>query len=450
MALRISDTLAEISVLRSPVARSCHVGNNTANNWGWLALAGNAYLLQYDHTLYGVDEVCIPWAVIGDYGLVEGYYNHKGEPQLEAVGKHVNTLMQKVDRKYFAHLNYGIFADYNGTDLIAYHYHLAAELSRALNSSEVSTDSNELLALRKLLSEVIRDFFKRKLLHLVFDRWISTSRRGYVTMSKLHNIQYDSMGGVSIYDTNSNVVFRGSFDDLLEMFFEGLRCVTKRLLTGHSLPRINYPWITICFSYLSSAVKEYYFDSSQMMFWHGAGSTSQYYINSDTMRDQFNTLTNLLVAWGYLPSAMHLYMVPTYCCQLFATSAEAVTVLNSLMSLWKDYLLAHRELVMQYTSHLEETTDPLAVSAEFYKTIDVSFLEQLKRVLTEFNAIDANRLPIAHIAGQKHPTYNKYGISQISLLDKNPIFPDGFKELSWGEAEMLIKTLANIVIDQRY
>src|SRR5882757_3924100 len=92
MRPRIAATLAEIRQLRSPVVRSCHVGNNTANIWGWLALARHARIAQVDHTLYGVDEVCLPWMVLDDGGRSAACYDYRGEPVPSAVGRHASEL----------------------------------------------------------------------------------------------------------------------------------------------------------------------------------------------------------------------------------------------------------------------------------------------------------------------------------------------------------------------
>ena len=79
--MNIAETLAEIDDLVAPVVRSCHVGNNTANNWAWLVLAPNSRMVQYDHTMYGVDEVAAAWLRLGDYGSVDAGVNYKGERQ---------------------------------------------------------------------------------------------------------------------------------------------------------------------------------------------------------------------------------------------------------------------------------------------------------------------------------------------------------------------------------
>ena len=70
--------------------------------------------------------------------------------------------------------------------------------------------------------------------------------------------------------------------------------------------------------------------------------------------------------------------------------------------------------------------------------------------MLDFNAKDINKLPIAHIINCASDSYNKYGVSQHNLVDKEILIPSNFKQLSWGEAELLIKILAEAVITESY
>src|SRR4028119_386866 len=119
MSVTIAETLRAIAGLRHPVVRPCHIGNTTANNYGWLALTPNTYLGQMEHTLYGVDDIYFPWAVLGDGGIIEACYDPRGGPSPDAVGQHANVLRGRVERKHCSLLSYGIFGKYEGEDLIS-------------------------------------------------------------------------------------------------------------------------------------------------------------------------------------------------------------------------------------------------------------------------------------------------------------------------------------------
>src|SRR5690349_18430002 len=100
MGVKIAETLQAIAELRHPVVRTCHIGNATANNFGWLALTANTYLGQMEHTLYGVDDIYFPWAMLGDSGMVEACFDHRGGVAPDAAGRHASTLRPRVERKY--------------------------------------------------------------------------------------------------------------------------------------------------------------------------------------------------------------------------------------------------------------------------------------------------------------------------------------------------------------
>lgn len=55
---------------------------------------------------------------------------------------------------------------------------------------------------------------------------------------------------------------------------------------------------------------------------------------------------------------------------------------------------------------------------------------------------------MAHAADLGHPTYNEYGLAQHNLLGTRPLYPEGFRELRWGEAELLVKALAHLALDR--
>jgi hypothetical protein len=439
----IVDTLTEVAKLRSPVVRSCHIGNNTANNWGWLALANNTRMVQYDHTRYMVDEVAVPWMLLGSDGIVEACFDHRGIPQQDTIGKHANTALCVPDRVHCAHLNYGIFANNGGSDLIAEHCNVSNVLTGRINRSRVSFDSLEIWGSQELLYRVLSDVAKRQMLHLIFDRWVRTSTKGYVVMQRIRSIAYHGTRRVTIHGTNGARVFAGTIDQLLVAFFDAMSAISKRLLTGERLDRVNYPWLTITFDYLVHAVLEYRADDSQRLFWHAGGSASSYYINEPELKSSFQETSGLLIALGYLPKDAHLQYIPTFSCQLFATRTDALAVLNAIVGLWSRFVHANPSMVARAIDELQNTTQPLAAANSILAAVPHDLRADLQYLIRAFNEYSLHHLPVAHATAQRgHPTYNKYGIAQRQLLDEALSFPNGLEQMQWGQAELLIKTLA--------
>lgn len=449
MQAGIAETLATVAGLASPVVRTCHVGNNTSNVWGWLALAGNAYLGMYDHTLYGVDENCIPWVVLGDGGRIEACFDQRGEPRPEEIGEHVNGHLSRAERKYFAHLNFGIFARHRDQDLFTAHYRLAERLSCQMNDRSVRVRSQEVLADRDLFSALIHDFFRHRKLDLLFNRWVrTTGKKGYAVAKKIQGIEYGAGGRVSILAASSGTVFEGSAEELVAAFFDGMEKVARRVTSAAPLGTISYPWFENYFNFLTYAASEARLDPGQRVFFHAGGSSSQYYINHEPVQQGFRELTELLEAWGYLPRETRVRVIPTFCCQLFATSPDSLPCLEALLVAWRDWLDRHPQVAARYLARLGETTEPFTVGEAFVAELDERYAGELRRQLSAFNERDPNRLPIAHAAGIDHPTYNKFGIAQHHLLGLRPLYPEIFRELTWGEAELLIKALGHLVIDR--
>ena len=63
--------------------------------------------------------------------------------------------------------------------------------------------------------------------------------------------------------------------------------------------------------------------------------------------------------------------------------------------------------------------------------------------------MDDHSLPIAHLGHLRHPTYNKYGLPQGALIGRSLRFASRLYELTWGEAELLCRSLAELVRDLR-
>lgn len=445
---KIHETLNKINKLKTPVARSCHIGNNTSNNWGLLALTKNVQLIQYDHTSYGVDENCASWLVLENYGLISACYDHKGNLMPDETGKHLNLHLQMHStNKYAQHMNYALFAKYKEQDLMQYHYDIANKLSQSINGRSVSFDTKEILSIAEQVRKIFKNFFELKKLDLLITRWIKKSKKNYVMMYKIGEIAYRANNIIEIYTTESAKVFSGTIDDLCDNFFSSIQSVHDRIRDGKLLERISYPWLDLKFSYLIAAIKEFFIDPEQKHFWHGGGSASQYYINDPQFVADMNVLSQQLINLGYLPRETNISLVPSFCCQLFATNKFSITVLEELFQIWIMYKKENPHLLNNAINLLSNISNPLHTIKETFKAVDVDILRKLKFLLFRFNELDANRLPIAHIVSYSHPSYNKYGIAQHNLLGKEILFPSEFYDLTWGEAELLTKILAEITIE---
>jgi hypothetical protein len=444
----ISETLDQIKDLHSPVVRSCHIGNNTSNIWGWLALGGNTRLVEYDHTIYGLDENCASWVVLNDGGRIQRCYSPSGEELTDERQSHLNEHLKRIDKKYSSHLNYGIFALHENEDLIIFHNTINKELCRQINNSKLSFDSSEIAGSQELLSNLIKDLHKARKLDLIFNRWVQKSRKDQVLMHKVQQFEYRENDTIIVHSSNNQLLFEGNLDALLHTFFEGMRTVSNRLHTGEKLENVNYPWITLQFSYLLATVHEYHADKSQRTFWHAAGSASQYYINETAFQELTAQLVDFLISHGYLPEGVHLTMIPTYCCQLFATQKNSLAILEKIIVLWMNYIKEDHDLKEDYTALLSTVTNPYESTIGFYKKMDNRVKKELEQMLDEFNEIDENRLPVAHIANINHPTYNKYGIAQANLLGKEIFIPALLKEMTWAEAELLIKVFSFMKMEE--
>jgi hypothetical protein len=418
----IRDTLATLEGLATPVVRTCHVGNVGSNNFGWLTLVRNTYLGPMDHTLYGVDDIYMPWVLLGDYGRVEACYDLTGRPHPDRIGRHANDLRGLVARRHSSLFSFGIFAEHEGEDLVARHVRATERLSRELRGLDVTSRSAEILGMRPLLEPLVRHFFARRLLHLLFHKWVRTTRAGYAAMLRIKEIRYEGGEDLSILTTDSSLSFRGTLDDLLEALFSGVAAVDGRLRTGRRFTSLAYPWISTCFNLVMNAVKESARDADQRVFWHAVAATNHLYAHQAWFQEELALLFDALARGGFLPQDAELRLIPTYACQLFATTEESRAELERLVAFWRD--------------HLRRAAEP-------------AFLRELAARLAAFNELDPNRLPVAYEVGSNHPAYNKYGIAQRSLLGRSLLFPAGFSDLRWGEAELLVKTLGRLTMEDR-
>jgi len=450
MQMQIGETLHGLQALASPVIRSCHIGNNTINNWAWLALATNTHMVQFDHTLYGMDEVSAPWLVLGNGGGVEAAYDHRGRAQPQYTGLHANRVIPAVERCYLSHLNYGIFAHHADSDLIRFHCKHSAELCRQINGSALGFDSSELLNARELISEVVSAYAAVGKLANIFDRWIRTTRKGHTVMEPLRGIEEVRPGIFRFIGMNGEVLFEGDIEQILAQFFRSMSAISHRLHSGEKLEHPGYPWVRLCFGYLAHALMEYRHNPEQRVFWHAGGSASSYYINMQVLSAEFNDNAEILERVGYLPQQARMWFIPSYSSQLCAVDGDGLEILAGIVDLWSRVCLRHHKEIDKACLWLAETTNPREVVEFIAPILTDSNRRALLAMLAQFNAIGSHKLPIAHIAARPiHPTYNKYGISQRDLYGRRFDFPDSLYSLRWGEAELLTKMLAFYVLDQQ-
>ncbi|HEY0190907.1 MAG TPA: hypothetical protein VGC42_07265 [Kofleriaceae bacterium] len=436
----IGDTLRQIAGLRSPVVRTCHVGNNTANNWGWLALARNTLLLQYDHTLYGVDDVCLPWLVLGDRGRVEADFDVAGRPRPEHHGLHATAALRAAPGRHHSVLCHGIFTD--GGDVLHDHWRQAVRGSQRRNARAPSCDSADYLASFELLAALVTAFAERRQLHLIFDRWVRTSKRGVPVFFPIEHIAYGDRA-LTIHGGGGSLLHDAGIDALLAELRHGLAAVADRVRAGIRPPPLNYPWPALAFGYLWTAVKEHHADATQDRFFHAGGSASQYYLREPALAGRLQLVKRALVELGYLPEAAAIEVIPSHTCQLFATTPASAEVLAGMLEGWRDRL-RRRDDTPGMLAQLSATTAPAVVIGAWFARLEPETRTWLAAQRTAFNRLDPHRLPIAHMTRPPADTYNKYGISQRALAERPVIFPEVFHHLRWFEAELLAKALAEV------
>ncbi len=444
---KISATLAQIADLRLPVVRTSHLGNTTANNFGWLALAQHTYLSPIDHNLHGVDDIYFPWALLGPGGRVVACFNHRGEPQPQWVGQPAAALRHSVPPEYCAFLSFGLRAEQDGRDLIAEHLQVTRELSWQCNRSVPRPRSAELVDLKPLLVPLIHDFYEQRQLHLLFNRWVERTPRGYLKMYKLRHIEYRAGGEVLLFTDHARPRFVGSLALFLEQLFAGWRQVQARLLHSAPLPERGYAWITGVFNLLLNAVKEAQHDPTQRVFWHAAAATNHLYIQAPDFQHDFAALAQALIHSGHLPAGCELRFIPSFSCQLFATDPLACAQLDDLIDCFCAALKPPRHGLAPVKA-LAASPEPATVARAWLAEIAPRVRQELRLSLTRLNALSEVHLPIAYISGAHpiHPaTYNKSGVAQRQLLGKNLYFPAALTTLAWGEAELLIRSLAELV-----
>jgi hypothetical protein len=436
---RVDTTLAEIAALPLPVPRTCHLGNNGAYNWGWLAIARNSRLVMFDHTTYGADRVCLPWAVLGDYGRVAAFYDIDGNEIHRHRDVHINAPAQAVPPKYRSILNYGIDAWHAGVPLASHHYTTNLELARRYNASVPSFDSREILENFDLFADIVTAAHERSSLDLLFDRWAHT-RRGRVVFTKIESTERRG-GRIILTGPGQEVLFDGSAIDLLYKLRESLASLRAHVELAKPLEPIAYPWMSLPFAYLFGAATDYAQCSDLRVHVHAGGLTSPYYMRDHAFGERFRLAYDDLARTGFLPRDFRFVLVPIGCCQLFATCSTPI--LSEIIERWRATIdsLAHRRPVLQLLASRSSPFGPEFQRA--MRELDDDFLDWLRTEVHRFNQLDTNRLPVCYDGANTYTeTFNKYGIGPDGLLEATPTFPPSFGELSWIEGEWLIQVLA--------
>lgn len=446
MLENIGDTLDSIEKLPSPVARTCHVGNNTSNIWGMLSMIPNSYLLEYDHTLYSLDENCIPWVLLGSHGKIERCFDHYGREDAQWNGTHVNKHLRGLAKKYNI-LNYGIYADLEGQDLMSFHFNESSEMSKQFNNSSPCTDSMKVLENASLVNEIIRFFCETTSLDLVFNRWINISKKGITTTHPLTKINYGP-GQVKMEIHGSGLVFSGTPDDLTAVLLKDLDLIVSRIKKGVKASVKGYPWFTLAFAYLFSTVQEAVKHPAQRVFWHGGGSSSQYYTNDLSFQNNFNVLWKQLAKGGFLPADGHVKLLPTFNCQLFSTTEEGAEILVQILNYWDVIMQNNSNELEKICCTLATSSDPGQVAETALMLLNTSSKKELTALVRCFNEKDANQLPVAHIANSKKENYNKFGASLNDLKNMPIKWPYKLRNYKWGEMELLLKVLGEIFADE--
>jgi hypothetical protein len=316
-------------------------------------------------------------------------------------------------------------------------------LSLELRGTGVVSRSAEILGMRPLLEPLVRHFFSRRLLHLLFHKWVRTTRAGYAAMLRIREIRYGGGEDLSILTSDSSLSFRGTLDDLLEALFSGVAAVDGRLRTGRRFTSLAYPWISTCFNLVMNAIKESVRDPDQRVFWHAVAATNHLYAHQAWFQEELALLFDELAGGSFLPHDAELRLIPTYACQLFATTDESLAELERLVAFWRDHLRSRVD------APLAAFIEPATAIEELIRGAGPAFVRELAARLAAFNERDPHRLPVAYAVGSDHPAYNKYGIAQRSLLGRNLLFPAGFFDLRWAEAELLVKALGRLTMEDR-
>jgi hypothetical protein len=440
----IEQTLRRVASYPVPVARSCHLGNNGAYNWGWLALARNTRLIMFDHTTYGADKICLPWAILGDRGAIIAMYSITGGEIGGSRGVHVNVATRAISSKYRAILNYSVPAWHGGVPLPAYHYATNLRLARRFNWSLPSYDAREILNNFDLFSSIVVAAHRRRSLDQLFDRWAHT-RGDRVVFTKIES--FAGRGDhLVVRDPGQRPLFEGPLGELLAQVHESLSRLQAHIEHGKPLDRVAYPWLSLPYAYLFGAATDYARSIDLRTCLHAGGLASPYYMNQPQFRARFRVVYDALARDGFLPQPFRFVLVPIGCCQLFSTSAASP--LDDIVERWRQIVasLPERRAILDLLASRAHPFGPELARAT--RELDHRFLGWLRAEMVRFAEHDVNRLPVCYdAAASDSATFNKYGIGSCSLLQVTPRFSPSLASLTWVEANWLTQVLALLLAD---
>jgi hypothetical protein len=443
---RIADTIAAVRQCPSPVPRSCHVGNNGAYNWGWLALAGNSRVLLYDHTTYGADRICLPWAVLDDDGRAAAVYDVDGREIVDLGGSHAGTVAAASPARYRSILNYGVPATHGQLPLATHHFLVNSRLAAHFNGSVATFDAREALRAISVVESIVVHALRDGCLSLLFDRWVER-RRSRVVFTKVAATGVDGER-VSMSDAQGGVLFAGSAAELLEGMRASLEEVDAHIAEGRPLGPVSYPWLSLPFAYLLTACVDHLRAGGADVAYHAGGLTSPYYMGAQDFISALERLADWLGAAGFLPRPFRFVLIPIGGCQLFSGDDQGREALGRLVACWRDALdsLADRTTVTSLLTHRAHAYGPELAWAN--GLLDEGLLRRLTAEVRIFNSLQANRLPICYDAEARNGAFNKYGAGPDSLLEMQAVFPEDLSELTWLEAEWLCQVVATRVADE--
>jgi hypothetical protein len=443
---RVADTLRVIADLPQPVSRSCHIGNNGNYNFAWLTLASNTRFVMYDHTTYGADRVCFPWMLVADYGMIHAAFDIDGELRHDLQGKHVGAPSAKVPGKYSSILNYGIRARVDGTPLFTYHFAANCAVAERYNNEEHTFDAKEILSNFELCSQIVYQFASLRELDKLFNRWV-TQRKGRVLMQRIREICYRG-DDLLVRGADGSVLFIGDLQALLESFRNSLRELVAHITHAAPLGTLSYPWFNLAFSYLFGAAAEYARHRQQTSFYHAGGLTSPYYMSSLDFGQWFGQLAARLQSEGFLPQADFSFnVVPIACCLLYASPSN-IGSLEDLIECARAALRAASSPRDLAGAFQQSARDPCGATMLLDRVGPDIQAKLLDRIL-KFNRVSTNRLPVClRISSIDH--FTKYGLGGVhsrALREDAVVFPEALRDMTWGEAELIIQTLGSLLGD---
>ncbi|MCA9385942.1 hypothetical protein KC717_04815 [Candidatus Dojkabacteria bacterium] len=432
----ISYTLESIRCLKSPVIRTCHIGNISSNNYGWLALARNTKFSCIDHTLYGVDDEYFGWCVLDDGGVIRRWFDHGGKAVEEFRNNLVYDYLDSIPRKYKSILNMSIGAKCHGKNIFHYHFQKISEVCNQIGVHEPSSRSIDSLKGISLLNETILNKLNPSEFLLLFDRWVTMTKNQHYIIHKIKEIKHDS-NHIVVFGMDNARLFRGTVEELLLNLRKGLDSISRHILADEELEKVSYPMFSSIFgNYLLPSAIEFERDSAQRTFYHAGAATTPYYTNESQFRNQFAEVVELLQKYKLLPEKYCLKIIPSMGCQLFSTTTRSMNVLSELLSCVVGIVREKDDIYK-----LGDVTNPEEIVVEVLNSINKKEKGEIVRLIDKFNELDTNTIPVSlKLNGGK----TRFGTTQETLCGRTFLFPDEIFEITWGELEMVHKLLSEI------